>query len=119
VPDTLKTQATRWFSRPLKRWTDANVDYGVRLAEIVRKGYADFGRHVTEDNVVRLDTSNGLLRGMLGAWGGALKEYPGVATKFYEALTATGVEAPPRAPSRAKRTRKRATAARSSPRARK
>lgn len=119
MPNTAKTQATHWYSRPLKRWTDANVDYGVRLAEVVRKGYADFGQQVTEANVARLDRSNGLLRGVMEAWVPALKEFPGIATKFYEVLLRTpqAKSAPP-APSRTKRTRKRAKAARSSPRVR-
>jgi hypothetical protein len=115
VPNTPKTPSTDWYSRPLKRWTDANVNFAVRLAEFARKGYADFGQRVTEDNVARLDGSNGLYRGMISAWGQALDELPDIAARYYDDLLRASPPVPvPQTPARPARSRARPKASRSS-----
>jgi hypothetical protein len=120
VGDTATARRSDWLSRPLKRWTDANVTYATSFADAIRKGYAKFGDSVTEENVGRLDISNGLLRGAIAGWTATMEELPKVVAGFYDTLvreTPAGpravIERPP------KRKARRAKASRRSARSRK
>ena len=72
--------------RPIKRWTDATVNSGVAFAGALGKVYTEFGQSVTEQNVGKLDLSNGFLRGAVAGWTVAFEEVPKAITRFYDVL---------------------------------
>jgi hypothetical protein len=81
-----KSESSLDLTRPIKRWTDANVGYAVSLADAASRGLGKFGESVTEANLARLDFSNGFLRGAVAGWGVAMEELPKAVTRFYDVL---------------------------------